>query len=125
KSFKAAVAEVQGANQRIDKWEREHRELLLEKERLDLRREELVRQIEQAGRRPEEFSHAGAPSMEFHEMERRIFRLRGDLASIGEIDAALMKEAQDTETRYEFLLKESEDLTKAVTDLAALMRELS
>ena len=58
-------------------------------------------------------------------MERRIFRLRGDLASIGEVDQALMKEAQDTETRYEFLTKESEDLEKAVADLTRLMQELS
>ena len=43
-----------------------------------------------------------------------MFRLRGDLASIGEVDQALMKEAKDTEARYAFLAKESEDLEKAV-----------
>ena len=58
-------------------------------------------------------------------MEHRIFRLRGDLASIGEVDHALMKEAEDTATRHEFLLKESEDLNKAVADLTALMHELN
>ena len=58
-------------------------------------------------------------------MEHRIFRLRGDLASIGEVDHALMKEAEDTATRHAFLLKESEDLNKAVADLTALMHELN
>ena len=36
-----------------------------------------------------------------------------------------MKEAQDTETRYGFLAKESEDLEKAVADLTAMMADLS
>jgi chromosome segregation protein len=62
---------------------------------------------------------------ELADAERRLFRLRGELASIGEVDQALMKEAQDTETRYAFLAKESEDLEKAVADLTALMQELS
>ena len=41
------------------------------------------------------------------------------------MDAALVKEASDTELRYEFLKKESEDLEKAVHDLTGLMRDLS
>jgi chromosome segregation protein len=59
------------------------------------------------------------------EMERRMFHLRGDLASMGEVDQALVKEARDTETRYAFLKKESEDLEKAVADLTGLMAELT
>ena len=129
KTFKAAVAEVQAAKNRLAEWENVNREQLLMKERVDLRREEVLHQIEQAGRRAEEFARADVPG-EMHEgdreeMERRIFRLRGDLASIGEIDQALMKEAQDTEARYAFLTKESEDLLKAVADLMRLMQELS
>jgi chromosome segregation protein len=132
-TFKGAVADVQLAQGKIDAWEKENSELLLEKERIDFRRDEVLRQIEQAGRKPEDFrgaamasatSVAGAP-FNFSETEHRIFRLRGDLASIGEVDQALVKEASETETRYNFLLKESEDLTKAVTDLTALMQELT
>jgi chromosome segregation protein len=137
-TFKGAVADVQSAQGKIDAWEKENGELLLEKERIDFRRDEVLRQIEQAGRKPEDFrgvamaasetagegAGAGAP-FNFSETEHRIFRLRGDLASIGEVDQALVKEASETETRYNFLLKESEDLTKAVTDLTALMQELT
>jgi len=127
KNFKSAVADVQSAQGHLDEWEKGNRELLLQKERVDLRREEVLHQIEQAGRRADEFRDAAsaAPGADFSEMERRIFRLRGDLASIGEIDESLMKEARDTETRYEFLRKESEDLTKAVSDLTGLMIDLS
>jgi len=138
-TFKAAVADVQLAQGKIDAWEKENSELLLEKERIDFRRDEVLRQIEQAGRRPEDFRGApaaaapeagsgegtGTGQFNFAETEHRIFRLRGDLASIGEVDHALVKEASETEMRYNFLLKESEDLTKAVTDLTALMQELT
>ena len=126
KVFKAAIADVQVAQGKIDEWENRNREQLLEKERVDLRRDEVLRQIDQAGRRAEDFRHVELTAGFDHaEAERRIYRLRGDLASIGEVDAALMKEATDTEVRYEFLMKESEDLTKAVTDLSTLMYDLS
>ncbi len=124
--FKTAVAEVQAAKNKIGEWENANRESVLERERLVLRREELVHQIEQAGRQEEEFvSSRHARGADLGEMERRMFRLRGDLASIGEIDETLMKEAKDTEARYQFLAKESEDLETAVRDLAKLMLELS
>jgi len=126
--FKAAVAEVQSAKNKIGEWENRNREIVLEKERLDLRREEILRQIEQAGRRAEEFASyrgAGLAHSDLPEAERRMFRLRGDLASIGEVDEALMKEAKDTENRYAFLAKESNDLEVAVRDLTKLMQELS
>jgi chromosome segregation protein len=127
--FKAAVAEVQTAQNALETWERANREQALEKERFDIHREELVRQIEQAGRRVEEFSgeRRAESGEEFAlpELERKMFRLRGDLAAMGEVDQALVKEARDTEARYEFLKKESEDLNKAVADLTALMAELT
>ncbi len=125
--FKTAVAEVQLAKNKIGEWENRNREFILEKERLDLRREEILRQIEQAGRRAEEFaSYQGSDaSRDLNDMERRMFRLRGDLASIGEVDEALMKEAKDTESRYGYLAKESEDLEAAVRDLTKLMQELT
>ncbi|MBU6500864.1 MAG: AAA family ATPase [Patescibacteria group bacterium] len=128
-SFKAAVAGVEAAKDKIEKWEAKNREILFEKERLTMRLEETARQAVQAGRKPEEFNGidvSGANANEdASQMERKIFKLRGDLASIGEIDEALMKEARDTETRYEFLKKESEDLDKAVRDLRVLIKDLN
>ena len=116
-TFKGAVADVQQAQGKLDAWEKINRELLLEKERIDLRRDEVLRQVDQAGRKAEEFrdetsledavkaTAASGFSGNFAEMEHRIFRLRGDLASIGEVDHALMKEAEDTATRHAFLRK--------------------
>jgi chromosome segregation protein len=127
-TYKAAVAEVQAAKNAQGVWERGNREQTLEKERLDLRRAEIVHQIEQAGRHAIEFENREADlsrEAASAEWERRMFRLRGDLAAMGEVDQALVKEAQDTEARYAFLVKESEDLQKAVTDLTGLMTELA
>jgi chromosome segregation ATPase len=130
-TYKAAVAEVQAAKNAQGIWEQGNREQALEKERLDIRRAEIVHQIEQAGRRAEEFASAVALTDEdaspvaLTEVERRMFRLRGDLAAMGEVDAALVKEAHDTEARHAFLAKESKDLHKAVADLTGLMTELT
>ncbi len=126
--FKQAVARVEAARKKIEAWEHQNREHAFEKQRLELREEELVRQMVQAGRDPKDFEGVSSPRAaehDFSETERRIFKLRGDLASIGEIDQALVKEATETETRYEFLKKESEDLGKAVIDLRELARDLN
>jgi chromosome segregation ATPase len=127
KSFKIAVAAVETAKENIEKWEARHREYLFEKERLDFKRGEIERQIMQAGRNPSEFKDAefSVSPADLPELERRIFKLRGDLASIGEVDEVLVKEARETDSRYQFLKKESEDLEKAVSDLKKLIKELS
>ncbi len=125
--FREAVKAVEKAKDEIEAWQNKNQERVFEKERLELRREELERQMHQAGRNPEEFeSHKrGDTPPDFSATEKRIFKLRGDLASIGEIDEALVKEAQETETRYDFLKREAEDLEKAQTDLRGLIRELN
>lgn len=126
-AFKSAVGVVETAKKNIENWQFSNKENLFAKERLNLRREELSRQIAQTGRMPREFENwkeKGGGAVDLGETERRIFKLRGDLASIGEIDEALMKEAAETETRYEFLKKESSDLESAIADLKKLIADL-
>ena len=55
---------------------------------------------------------------------KRMFKLRSDLAGIGEVDETLVKEAAETEERYNFLTKEVADLEKAISDLKDLIQEL-
>lgn len=62
---------------------------------------------------------------ELVDIERRIMRLRGELASIGDIDESLVKEAKEVETHYEFLSKESTDLQEAMTNLNTVITELN
>lgn len=125
KAFKDAIARVEKVKDTVERWQLSNKEFLFEKEKLELHLSEIKRQIIQAGRDFNEFSGAAdagkQPSVGFADAEKRIFKIRGDLASIGEIDEALMKEARETEERYEFLKKESGDLTKAIFDLRALI----
>ncbi len=129
-SFKEAVLMVESVKSKIEEWESRNQRRLFDKEKLDLRLEELKRQITQANRNPHEFASepgqvASASSVDLSEMEKKIFKLRGDLASIGEIDESVMKEAQDTESRYEFLNRELLDAESAETDLRAMIDELN
>jgi len=47
------------------------------------------------------------------------------LANIGEIDELTLKEAKETEDRYQFLSQQSEDLIKAKADLEKIIAELT
>ncbi len=125
-AFKAAIAELETVKNTVQAWERSNQSLFIEQERLKLREEELKRHIEQAGREVKEFEKIEKTSSDVSlpELERRMLKLRGDLASIGEIDEALVKEAQETEERYTFLERESADLQKSKADLRTLISEL-
>jgi len=48
-----------------------------------------------------------------------------EIAGIGDVDHALIKEAEDTETRHNFLATQLVDLDKAAKDLDILIREES
>lgn len=131
--FKKAVTAVEDAKKKIEEWDIKNQKLIFEKERFELRLEEIKRQIAQAGRHVGDFkdlpgsvhlSH-GLESTELRELENKIFKIRGDLASIGDIDEAILKEAKETEERYEFLKRELEDTEKAKDDLKNLIKELS
>jgi chromosome segregation protein len=131
-TFKSAVAALEAAKDKVERWEAGTREKKFEEERLSLRLGEWKHQVEQTGRKPEEFHEVanGKSQManghgERSETERRMFRLRGELAAMGEVDEALLKEAHETETRYTFLEKESADLASAKDDLRALITDLN
>ena len=128
-AFKKAVAAVESAKERLEQWTAKNRERQFAKERLGLRREEWERQVQQAGRKPEEFFELAQSEAQVAdrsaEAERRIFRLRGELASMGEVDEALITEARETEKRYDFLNREADDLDRARKDLKQLIADLN
>jgi len=125
--FKEAVSAVEKAKDELEAWTQQTQSVKFEKERLEIRRSEWEHQVRQAGRTPDEFKDIapGSSDLNRSEIEKKIFRLRGDLASMGDVDEALVKEARDTETRYEFLKKESGDLVTAKDDLKKLISELN
>lgn len=71
-----------------------------------------------------ESSYTEYTSGQLVDMEKRMMRLRGEMASIGDIDEVLLKEAEEVEAHYTHLTKESDDLSKASADLFILIDEL-
>lgn len=111
----------------LNSLENEKNKIVFEKEKLNLKLQDLEIQLNQIGRTVKEFENlpvsqiAAAPAAE---AERRMFKLRTDLASIGEIDPAVVKETQETEQRYQFLSQQLVDLEKASADLKILIKDL-
>jgi chromosome segregation protein len=131
-AFKEAHAQSQKAQSALDEWARMEEEKKLGAERVSMRREELERQAAQAGRRISEFAGqrpGAAGGTDGAEppanAEDRMFKLRGELAAMGEADEAVVKEARETEERYAFLERESEDLQRAQEDLQKLIHDLT
>ncbi|MEK7506315.1 MAG: AAA family ATPase [Patescibacteria group bacterium] len=116
---------------------------LLEKEKIQLKLEELEREWAVLGRNAHDLrrlaepasnvsrSDAGRPenvsiinNSDWPEAEKKMMKLRGELAAIGEIDPNLMKEAEESEQRFDFLTKQLTDLEKASSDLKEMIRDL-
>jgi len=127
-TFKKAMSESRAARDKSEGYMAETQSRSIAKERLVMRSEELNRQIAQIGRHQNEFpewTEGGINESELTEMDHRMFRLRGELASMGDVDEAILKEARETEARYEFLGKESKDLLRAKDDLKGLIKDLN
>jgi len=124
--FRAKVEILENKKNELRKLDQELVNLRFDYERVLMRREELEREWIAIGNTKEELETIGEVKdvVASSDLERKMIRMRGELAAIGEIDPNLMKEAEDTEARYVFLTKELEDLTSAIADLRALIKEL-
>lgn len=84
-------------------------------ERVAIRKEELLREIQEYQIEIKKGEPVGAVNE--REMESDIFKLRRQLEEIGSIDEAILNEFKETDERYNFLLKEKTDLERASSDL--------
>ncbi len=128
KDFQKAFEIKEIKKEEINDLESKKNRIIFEKEKLNLKFSDLKEQIFQIGRSIEEFKTGGTVSSQFQDLEnveQRMFKLRAYLASIGEIDKSLIKEAIETEAHYNFLINQSKDLEKALIDLNNLISELS
>lgn len=100
--------------------------LEFERERLELRKNELTRMIGESGMPARDLETGATPfaAMEAGELKRKIEKLRIRLEEIGGIDPSVLKEYEETRSRHEFLARELNDLQTAERDLRALTREL-
>ncbi|MDP2704091.1 MAG: AAA family ATPase [bacterium] len=127
--FKKQLEGIENAKNALRTLETRTQGKNFEKEKINMRVDELETQWSALGREREELEHIARKREEreetdWKEMEKKIFRLRAELSSIGEIDTEILKEAEETEKRYAFLLKELEDLEKASGDLVGMKKDL-
>lgn len=123
-SFKS----VEEKRKELNHLENERNKIIFEKEKSNLKFQDLGIQLNQIGRSVKEFDNQPAaqaiPFAQLPEIERKMFKLRTNLASIGDIDQAVVKEAEEAEERYQFLTHQSADLEKASADLKILIKDL-
>ena len=127
KQFQKNFELVESKRKDLRELDGDRNKVLFERERLSLRREEFLRNVAEIGRKMSDFGVSEKPALiegELPQMEKRMLRLRGELASIGEIDEALIKEAEEVESHYTFLTNQSEDLERAADDLKKMIKEL-
>ncbi len=129
--FKRAFEQVQAKQNEINGLENQKNRFNFEKEKIAMRRGELEHQAQQYGRKLSEFNtaHASPEATQgnfsnFSEIEKKLLKLRGELASIGDIDPAMIAEAKQMEERYAFLSAQIGDLEKAGEDLNRLIKDL-
>ncbi|MEK7162987.1 MAG: AAA family ATPase [Patescibacteria group bacterium] len=133
KKFQAAFESVELKRKELRALEENKNKILFEKEKLNLKFQDLENQLRQIGRNIAEFEfgelilnpQSSILNPQFDDIERKMFKLRAELSAIGEIDEALIKEAQEVETHYNFLINQSQDLEKAIIDLKNLIKELN
>ncbi|MDO8601963.1 MAG: AAA family ATPase [bacterium] len=130
--FKKAFEAVEAKKSEIQALENQKNRFGFDKERITLQMSDLKNQAMQFGRDFNDFKDmkpffaeaSKGDSVDVDGIERRMLKLRGELASIGEIDQALLNEAKEMETRYAFLSTQAADLTTASEDLKKLIQDL-
>ncbi len=132
------LLKIQKQRSRVSSLGQEMNDLLLSSERAKLRESDLLMKLKECNLISSEFVWEKVKDFNVDEELRRLdfsgtlddlemktLRLRHDLAAIGEVDEILVKEAKETEDRYDFLSRELEDLEKAKIDLTNIIEELT
>jgi chromosome segregation protein len=131
--FKKAIQALRTEEDKYEEWERTYQNLNFSKEKIEIKFQEWEHQVIQFGCNANDFKNIkdlndfslNLSKEQIDELERKILRLQGELAAIGEIDEALLNEARQTEERYELLSRELNDLKQASVDLESLIKELN
>ncbi|HOX21521.1 MAG TPA: AAA family ATPase [Candidatus Paceibacterota bacterium] len=132
------LIKIQKQRMSVSSLNQEMNDLLLSSERAKLRESDLLMKLKESNLAADEFIWEKIKNFEVAEelskadfdgslddLEMKTLRLRHDLAAIGEVDEILVKEARETEERYDFLSRELEDLEKAEVNLTNIIEELT
>ncbi len=126
--FRGAFESMEAKKEELRDLENKKNRIVFEEEKLNLKLQDLSDQLIQIGRSIEEvrsFEAVEEFTDEPQQTEKEMFKLRAELAAIGEIDENLIKEAKEVDDHYNFLTTQSADLGKASIDLNNLIGDLS
>ncbi|PIT93389.1 MAG: hypothetical protein COU06_00250 [Candidatus Harrisonbacteria bacterium CG10_big_fil_rev_8_21_14_0_10_38_8] len=122
--FKLAYQDVEEQKEKIRQLQTQKNRFGFEKEKIEIRRSDLAHEARQNERNLEEFENTTTDIQDIGEVETKLMRVRGVLASIGDIDQDVMKEAQVMEERYAFLSVQIADLKESSQNLKKLINDL-
>lgn len=124
-AFKKGFEQVEAKRRELTGKESELQKLGFEEERLKMRGEEVATTARQVGRKISDFQAISDLILDVvDDCEKRMWKLRAELAAIGELDESLIKEAKEAEARHTFLSTQVADLEKASADLETLIHDL-
>ena len=93
--------------------------------RVEVREEDLTKLVqEELQVAPETLTYDTSVVVERDKLEREITRLKVEVEHIGSIDPEVVKEYEETQERYDFLSRESEDLRQAINSLETVIVEM-
>ena len=128
--FRLQVGKIESAKNELRVVENKLQTIKFETEKCELKIADLERAWLSAGREKNDLIKLAKIDQAFIEpdlgsLDKKIMRLRSEIAAIGEIDTEALKESEEAEKRYELLQKEYGDLQTATENLKKLIRELS
>ncbi|MBI2013649.1 MAG: AAA family ATPase [Candidatus Colwellbacteria bacterium] len=127
KDFTDAYEKAEMQRKKLESVKQEKQKTQFAIEKVELQTSNLKEELSQIGRTLESienFAVTEISALDENTAIKRMYRLRGELAGIGELDENLLKEARETEERHTFLTSQVEDLQKATNDLKTLIKEL-
>ncbi len=104
----------------------EREQLIIEKTKIDTRMEDLILEIKKdiPNIDIESIEKLNIRHIDEADVKSKIDRLKYNMVQIGGIDPAIIKEFKETDNRYTFLAKESEDLERAIGDIEKIIGQL-
>lgn len=108
----------------LDKVREVYGNLKVEQSRFEFQKEELEKRIANEFRSTPKELKKPTEKVEVDQLENEINRLKFQLEQVGAVDESIIEEFNETEKRYNFLKKESEDLTEAAKKLKKVIREM-
>ncbi|HOB90265.1 MAG TPA: AAA family ATPase, partial [Candidatus Colwellbacteria bacterium] len=125
KVFRESLRQVEAKKDEIEELDDKKQQLIFQKDKALFQKSELENQLRSISRKFEDFVGVSADMrMDERTAETRMMRLRAELSSMGDVDEAIVKEAEATEERHEFLSNQIVDLEKASADLKTLLKDL-